>query len=282
MTERSKPDKNAVHAFWTGKAPMWDRHADQIADMAARMNRPLIEAVGIELGQRVLDLASGAGEPALSISERVGPTGSVTATDMVPEMLAGARRRAAERGLKNMAFEIADMETLPFADGTFDRVTCRFGLMFCPHPEHALAEAYRVLNAGGRAGFMIWGPRDDTTMFRVMAAAADTLFAGDSDYDLTTPFRLGDGDTLARLMSAAGFTQVEEREQRYTPRVPAGRPFWMAQADMSLGPVLERAGASKREAFHAAVAEGFEAFRDGDSYQLAAHARIGVGVKGGA
>src|SRR5690606_2241998 len=105
---------------------------------AEPLNRPLIEAAQVRSGARVLDLASGAGEPAIPIARAVGPSGEVVATDLVPEMLKGARRRAAEEGLANIRFEQADMEALPFADESFDAVTCRIGLMYAPDPLRAL------------------------------------------------------------------------------------------------------------------------------------------------
>ncbi len=283
---RLEPDdeKQAMRAYWAGKAPMWDRRADEIAGLADRMNQPLLDAVGIAPGQDVLDLASGAGEPALSVARLVGPSGRVVATDMVPEMLAAARRRAgaeSARGTEHIAsidFEIADMEALPFSEAAFDRVTCRFGLMFCPHPERALAEARRVLRPGGRAGFMVWGPREDTTIFCVLAAAAMAVFGDDPGYDMETQFRLGAEGALAGRMDASGFSDVKERELRFSPRVPAGRRFWLAQADMSLGSRLESASESERRAFHEAVEAELVAHFDGDTYQLYVHARVGLGT----
>ena len=108
--------KAAVKENWTTKSVAWNRWADVIAELAERLSDPLLDAAEVAPGQAVLDLASGIGEPALSCARRIGDTGRVTATDLVPEMLAGARRRAAEDGLANIDFEIADMEALPFAD----------------------------------------------------------------------------------------------------------------------------------------------------------------------
>ena len=160
--------KAIVRANWTARSTAWDRWSDTIAQLAQRMNAPLLDAADLAPGQAVLDLASGIGEPALDIARRVGETGVVTATDMVPAMLVGARRRAAEAKLANIRFEIVDMEALPFADAAFDRVLCRFGIMFSPSADVALAEARRVLVPGGRAAYMVWGPRVDNTIFEVV------------------------------------------------------------------------------------------------------------------
>ena len=273
------PDKAQTREDWASCATYWDRRADQMADMADRFNQPLIEAAEIEPGHQVLDLASGVGEPALGIARRVGETGSVTATDLVPEMLAGTRRRAAEAGLDNIELEIVDMEEMPFEDESFDRVTCRFGLMFVPDPVRALGEARRVLVPGGRAAFMVWGPLEDTTNFTVFRAAAAETFADDEEpLNFSTPFRLGEAGTLAGLFEAAGFDQVEERELRFSPRVPIDRPFWRPSLDMALGPRLESATEDERRALDDAIRKHLEAYRDGDFYALTAHIRIGLGT----
>ena len=81
-TERVRED-------WARRGKHWDSRADEVAEMADRFNLPLIDAVGIKAGQKVLDLATGAGEPALTVAGLVGPDGSVHCTDLVPEMMDG-------------------------------------------------------------------------------------------------------------------------------------------------------------------------------------------------
>ena len=271
-----------VRADWAGRGRHWDRRADELADQAARMNAPLIEAAGIATGPQVCDIATGAGEPALSVARLVGAEGRVFATDLCPEMMLGARRRAAAQGLGNMTFRTADMLALPDADAAFDRVICRFGLMFCPAPAQAAAEALRVLRPGGRAAYLVWGPRAETTMFVVFAAAAEAVL-GPADeigeIDLARPFSLGAAGALAGALAEGGFGDVEEREVRFAPRVPAEARFWQAQFDMTFGRALDGAGEDKRRALREAVAAGFERLREGDEIPLTACVRIGTGVK---
>ena len=274
-----------VRADWAARGRHWDRRADDIAEQAARLNAPLIEAAGIAPGQRVCDLATGAGEPALSVAALVGEEGRVFATDLVPEMLLGARRRAAAAGLRTIAFRTADMLALPDSDAAFDRVICRLGLMFCPVPAAAVAEARRVLKPGGRAAYLVWGPRDDTTMFAVFNAAAAAVF-GPPDaveqIDLIRPFRLGAPGALGAALREGGLSVVEEREVRFAPRVPAEAPFWQSQFDMVFGRALDGATEAGRRALREAVAAGFEHHREGGEIQLAVHVRIGTGHKPGA
>ena len=277
-------ETDLVRADWAARGRHWDRRSDELAEQAARMNAPLIEAAGIAPGQQVCDIATGAGEPALSVARLVGTEGRVFATDLCPEMMLGARRRAAAQGLGNLAFRTADMLALPDADGVFDRVICRFGLMFCPDPARAAAEARRVLKPGGRAAYLVWGPRAETTMFVVFVAAAEAVFGpldAVDDIDLARPFSLGAPGALTGALTAGGLTQVEEREVRFAPRVPAEAPFWQAQFDMTFGRALDGAAEAERRALKAAVEAGFQRLREGDEIPLAAHVRIGVGVKPG-
>ncbi len=272
-------DGSEMRAHWRRRGKHWNAQADVIADMAERMNRPLIEAADIRAGQDVLDLASGAGEPALAIAREVGARGFVTATDLVEEMLAGCRRRAAAAGLANIAFDLVDMQDMPFDDARFDRVTCRFGIMFVPDPLLALREVQRVLRPGGRAAFMVWGPREQNSFFDIMAGAGATVFGDDPLLDFSVPFRFAEPGLLAKCFEQAGFKQVAAVDLRFTPEVPADRPFWLSQMQMSMGPRLEQATEAELTALDSAIRAGFEAFRTGNVFKLSALARIVTGIK---
>jgi ubiquinone/menaquinone biosynthesis C-methylase UbiE len=98
---------------------------------------------------RILDIACGSGEPSLSLARAVGRTGRVVATDIVPGMLQVAEENARKERLSNIEFRVADAEAIPFPDGYFDAVTCRFGAMFFSDPARAMREARRVLKNRG-------------------------------------------------------------------------------------------------------------------------------------
>jgi ubiquinone/menaquinone biosynthesis C-methylase UbiE len=126
------------------------------AALGGDLTRALVEYADPQPGMRVLDLASGTGEPAISLAPLLEPLGQVIALDRSPELLEIARERARQRGLTNFSTHPADANRLPFAEASFDLVTSRFGVMFLK--EDALGEAYRVLKPGGRACFAAWGP----------------------------------------------------------------------------------------------------------------------------
>jgi SAM-dependent methyltransferase len=272
-TERVRED-------WSRRGKHWDKRADEVAPLADRFNMPLIEAADIREGQKVVDLATGAGEPMLTVAALIGAAGSVYATDLVPEMLEGARRRTATEGLSNVSFRVADMCDLPDADATFDRAICRFGLMFVDRPVRATREAFRVLKPGGRVAYLVWGPRADTTMFEVFAEAANDVWGPDDPLiDLQTMCSLGEEGAMRNVLTEAGFGDVEERELKFSPKVPAGREFWHAQIDMSFGPKMDVASEEEQQAVKRAIAEKFNRYIKDGEYHMNAHVRIGVGTK---
>jgi SAM-dependent methyltransferase len=114
----------------------------------------LCEAVDLHPGERVLDVAAGAGNTALAAARRWT---EVTASDFVPALLATAERRAACEGLP-LTTQVADAQDLPFPDASFDVVLSTFGVMFAPDQERAAAELLRVCRPGGRIGLANWSP----------------------------------------------------------------------------------------------------------------------------
>jgi ubiquinone/menaquinone biosynthesis C-methylase UbiE len=125
----------------------------------------LAEAVDIHWGERVLDVAAGNGNATLAAARRGAV---VTSTDYVPSLLeSGARRASAEE--LDVAFQTADAEDLPFADGTFDVTLSTFGVMFAPDQARAAAELARVTRPGGRIGLANWTPESFVGgMFKVL------------------------------------------------------------------------------------------------------------------
>ncbi len=273
-------ETNRVREDWSRRGKHWDSRAEAVAETADRFNQPLIEAAGITPGHIVLDLATGAGEPGLTVAELVGAAGRVCATDLVPEMMMGAKRRAGDRGLNNIEFRTADMCALPDGDATFDAATCRFGLMFVPEPQRATAEVHRVLKPGGRAAFLVWGPREDTTMFTVFADVAKELWGpNDPLIDFETMCSLGQEGSLAAVLGEGGFAATLEKELRFTPKIPAEMEPWHAQIDMSLGPKLETVSAAEREKVEELIKDGFSQYLVDGRYHMNAHVRIGIGEK---
>lgn len=276
MNDDDNALKEAERRDWSARGPAWAKWAEPLAKLAERMNVPLVEAAMLESGLTVLDLASGAGEPAVQIARAVGPSGRVVATDLADPMLEGARRRAATEGLKQLTVEVADMEALPFPDASFDRVTCRFGIMFAPDTAKALSESKRVLKPGGRAAYLVWSLLERNSIFRAIDGAARDLLNGSLLDRPTHPFRFADG-SLAIRMVEAGLAVVEDRTIAYAPEIEAGQPFWRPQVEMMLADRLSTLDKGARAAFEAKVEANFAPYLRGGKYHLGAETRLVVG-----
>ncbi len=181
---------------------------------SAAMGGPVTEAIvkyaQPKPGMKVLDLASGTGEPAISLASHVGPSGHVTAFDLSPELLKIAAERARHRKLTNFATQPGDAHHLPFADAAFDLVTSRFGVMFFRDIVQAMREVRRVLKPGGRAAFVVWGPFDQPYWSSTMGVVhkhvgGPLLVPGGAD-----PFRFAEPGSLVKVLREAGFHDVGE------------------------------------------------------------------------
>ena len=123
-------------------------------EIIADLGSILVDAAGIEPGNRVLDVAAGSGNVAIPAAQ----TGaSVVASDLTPELLDIGRRRAEAAGIE-LRWETGDAEALPYADGEFDAVLSCVGVMFAPHHQAAADELVRVCRPGGTIGLISWTP----------------------------------------------------------------------------------------------------------------------------
>src|ERR1044072_4811927 len=212
---------------WRESAKYWTQHSETIHQMFVPLTRALIERAGIRQGQKVLDVAGGAGEPSLTIAEIVGPEGSVTFTDGVAQMVETARARAEQRGLANIQFHQSAAESLPFPDESFDVVVSRLGVMLFADPDVAMREMLRVLKPGGRLAFAVWGKSDINPFCYLVTRVMDShVKSPAADPDAPSAFRFADPGKLICVMTQAGATEVEEDVVTFDLEAPISpRPF---------------------------------------------------------
>jgi SAM-dependent methyltransferase len=214
--------RERLHQEWTGDRTVaaWRKWYAQIAAFTRGATEALLEAAQLRPGQRVLELACGVGDPALSIAGEIAPSGHVTATDLGPGMMSLAEELASKQGLTNIEFREANAESLPFPDASYDRLTCRFGIMFFPDLAKALRECLRVLKPGGRAVFVAWGKREQPFATTTAGIILKHLPVPPPPPDPDGPslFMFGERGRLRRALEGAGFASVHEEE-----RIVAGR-----------------------------------------------------------
>lgn len=214
-------------------------------------------------------VGSGAGDPALTFAEIVGPSGRVVATDLVEAMARCCEQNALTRGLANVESRQADAQDLPFADATFDRVTSKLGAMYFTDFQRAAAEIRRVLKPGGRVAFACWGPVDKNPyvllqlgpfLSRLPEAPAPP------PADMPGPFRFAQAGTLGAELERAGFQDVRE-ETVVIPMPWAGPPeeHWQNFYDVArpVRPLIDSFSAEERGAAIGEVLAGLRQHYDG-------------------
>ena len=230
-------------------------------------------------GMRVLDLASGTGEPGISLSQRV-PQGSVIAVDQSSGLLDIAAKRARDKSLLNFTTQQADAHQLPFADQSFDLATCRFGVMFFSDAQRALAELRRVLKPGARACFAAWGSKDQpywqsTLKIVQQHVGGNILQPGGSD-----PFRFSAAGSLSAVLTGSGFHEVQESTHRLPWTWPgdAEEAFeYFCAVSAPFRPMLERVPAGEWPAIRAEAKAAMERYRVGDEIRFGADVVLASG-----
>jgi SAM-dependent methyltransferase len=227
-------------AHWTSAAAGWERWTDYVESRMSEVTAWLADRAGARPGTHLLDLACGGGEPASTLAARVAPGGSVVATDYSAEMVDATRRRAARLGRANLTAQVADAQSLPFDAGSFDAVTCRFGLMFCPEPERAAHEIRRVLGRG-RFAVAVWDVPAKNPYYSILARILRRhMEIPPFDPKAPGPFRLAAPGELGALFSSAGFDQLEVESLPLTWGYESAEQAWQFQLDLS-APLREAA-----------------------------------------
>ncbi len=283
MNASSKPNVSEEMGWGTSyRLVASEKWKAKSAAMGKAVTATLVEYARPKPGMRVLDLASGTGEPAISLAMLVGSHGRITALDLSADLLEIAKGRAQERGLNNFSTQQADAQALPFDDNTFDLATSRFGIMFFLDPLLALRELHRVLIAGARACFLAWGSFDQpywqSTMGVVHRRVGGLLLPpGGPD-----PFRFAEPGSLSGVLRRAGFRGVEE-ETKTLPWTWPGTPeeVWeQAQAvSVPFRPMLDRVPAEMRPQVHNEVLAAIGQYVRGDKIEFGASVVLASGSK---
>lgn len=243
------------------------------AAMGRAVTEALVEYASPKPGMKVLDLASGTGEPGISLAGLVGPAGQVTALDLSPELLQIADERARERGFNHFSTRQADAHNLPFPEDSFDLATCRFGVMFFADCKKALVELRRVLKPGGRACFVAWGPFEQPYWRATMGVVLKHIGGPATVPGGPDPFKFGQPGSLSAALRQAGFESVEE-QTRTLPWIWPGtvEEVWEYARSVStpFRPLLQRVPAAKWDKINADVHAAIRQYAKGDSVKFGA------------
>ena len=287
----SAPDPAKIERFrdklreeWTDEQTVaaWRKWNDRMEEFSHGATAAVLEAAQLLPGMQVLDLASGVGDPALSIAAAVGPSGHVTATDLGPGMIAFAEQLAKKKKLGNIEFRVANVEALAFPDQTFDVVTCRFGVMFFPEQVKAFRECRRVLKPGGRVAFVVWGKREQPFLGTTIGVLMKYVDAPPPDPDAPHAFMFGERGLLRRRLEEAGFSDAWEEVRTVTGHWKGTlEEFWQQFTEVAapFRPLIAKLTPETRNKVEAEIFAGLRKLSDGKELSMPLEIVVGTGVR---
>lgn len=226
--------KQQQKQIWGGAAADWEKWDDWFEIQQASLTDWLCTNSGLKPGMHVLDLASGTGQPAFTAAQRVAPDGRVVASDFAPEMVAAAQRLSQRRGITNVEHREVDIENIPYPDASFDAVTCRFGLMFCPDPEKGASEIARVLKPGGRFALAVWDvPAENAQFTSFTSALAEIAPPPPPNPRAPGLFRLAAPGELDSVLRAAGFVDFTIEPQPTEWQFSSPENYWEIMTELA-------------------------------------------------
>jgi ubiquinone/menaquinone biosynthesis C-methylase UbiE len=201
--------KSTQREAWGAVAEGWRKWWRVFEAGAQTLNDRIVALAGVKPGHRVLDVAAGIGEPALTAARAVGPEGSVLATDLAPEMMEVARERASADGVANVEFREMDAEKLDLAPQSFDAAVSRWGLMLMMDPLAACRGVRAALKPGARFAAAVWGAPERVPFLAIPHVVAARVLAVPAPPPGTPgAFAMADEGRLAGVLSESGFREV--------------------------------------------------------------------------
>ena len=191
----------------------WNASADAYVGLLASLEpfrQDMLTRLAARRGEKVLDLGTGPGEPAMAIAEQVAPDGHVTGVDLSERMVSIANGVAASRKLKNVDFQVMDCSDLKLPDSLFDAVACCFGFQIFTDPEKAAREAFRVLKPNGRICVGVWATGDRVPFLHAIVGPMLEFAEPDENGYIPTPYETGGPGEMVQFLADAGFQEGTE------------------------------------------------------------------------
>jgi SAM-dependent methyltransferase len=251
-------------ARWGESAKAWEAHAADMRRATMPVSQWMIDAIGPQPGDLLLELAAGPGETGFLAAELIRPGGTLISSDVSPEMLNVAQRRAEELQLDNVRFKQIDADTsIDVGAATVDGVLCRWGYMLMADPDNALRETRRVLKPGGRVALAAWAAPEDNPWVSIIGRELTARgLAAPVPPDEPGQFAWAREGVIAEHLAGAGFVEYEVDSVSFSERYPSFDAFWETHASMSsrmreaLAAADPAAVQELREAVRAQVGDG--------------------------
>ena len=268
--------KQQQKATWDKFSPGWKKWDEYTMNFLAPMGDAIIAALHLKPSDHVLDIATGTGEPGLSIA-RITTSGKVIGTDLSDGMLEVAKERAAAQGITNYETVASDVTSLPFADNTFDAISCRFGLMFFPDMQRAAKEMARILKPGGHIAIAVWGePKDNPWATTTMGTIYEVLNVPKPPQDAPGIFRCAAPGFTENLLTEAGFKNISAKEVAGVHDFTTEEMYWTFNTEVNAGVVsaIAQATLEQRQLVHDRVIVKIRGLNPGGGVKLSYGAHL--------
>jgi ubiquinone/menaquinone biosynthesis C-methylase UbiE len=275
-------DRNRTRDEWSAVASGWRRWEPLFQSFAWPVALRMASVSGLGDGQRVLDVGCGIGDPTLQVAVLIGPHGHVLGVDLVDDMIATARERAAALGLAHAEFRAADVRTMPLEPATYDVVLARWSVIYVDDVVGVFRRLRDALKPGGRIAVTAWAPPDANPWIALpMAELGKVLPMPPVDTAVPGLFHLSANGALAAALHAAGFERVAQERVRLSQFARNANEYWAMLTDMAgpLAPLLAGLGEPERAKLLRGVTEQLARFRQGDVYRIPAEAQLAWGER---
>ena len=274
--------KNAQREQWNKDGAAWRRWNPTLDRWYGGATRQMLGLARIQPNQRILDIAAGAGEPAVSAAERVGAGGCVLATDISERIVELALQVPQERGLEQIEARAMDGEKLALPDAGFDVVLCRLGLMYMPQPVTALREWRRALKTGGRVAVLVfstpdripWGAMPASIIRRRAQRSAPAQ-------GQPGPFSLGSPGVLQDVFRDAGFADAEVHAVSVPHRATRAAEYVRVarEAFGAFNAMMAHLPAAERDSVWNEVEDAMRHFESPDGFEVPGECLVGAATK---
>jgi enediyne biosynthesis protein CalE5 len=267
LTIDSKQYKEEVRDGYDNAAPGWKKWWNTMEKATEGVSKRLVELAEIKPSSKVLDLATGLGEPALTAAKQVGKTGNVLAIDISSQMLSFAKQRAIGLGLQDIVeFKQGDAETIDLPPSTFDAALCRWGLMFLPNPKAGLSNIYSSLVKGAHFAAAVWATPEKVPFISVpMNIVLKETNSPPPPPIIPGPFSMSDENNLKRVFEESGFIYPVTERINVVSNFDSSDEFTTFTIEHG-GPTLQKilAGQTneRRQQILKAISKGTEKYAD--------------------
>lgn len=283
MTAERRIEHHAGGTYGSvGAAAGWRRSGEARAQFLAPLTERMLDVAGVGVGSRVLDVAAGTGEQTLAAARRVGPTGSVLATDIAAQMLALATEAAAQARLRNVETRVLDARNLDVEPESFDAAISRLALMLLPERAQALTGIHHALKPGKRFVALVLATADQCPFIALpMGIAARRAGMPKAPFGDPGMFALGDPAVLATAYRDAGFREVAAEAAPVQRRFPSLAVAVQNVRDLlpEIPELLTHATDAERAAAWVEIEAALRQFDGADKFVVPQTYLIGVGTK---